>query len=191
MTDLHHCPNCDALISDKVGSCSSCGAEFGPGSAWKPVPASQRIPPSDRPELANAAQAIAVFTILGPWLGLVLGVLARGSANALPAAFHPLAVVGAFVVGATPAVVAGLIFAFIARALVVAFPRFVVGALAGAAIGGAAGYAAGAGCFYWTAVGDSKSFEPMLQWANLSAMTGAICGFVSAWFRPVGAEVLR
>lgn len=39
---MYACPNCDAPLVEDALTCSTCAADFGPLSSWRPIPVSKR-----------------------------------------------------------------------------------------------------------------------------------------------------
>lgn len=82
---MARCPNCEFEVELKAKVCGVCNADFGPGSAWKPLPVAGnplriKIEPASSPSMlgrlaarAMEIQAVAIVVwILRRLLGLVL-----------------------------------------------------------------------------------------------------------------------
>lgn len=197
MSNTYYCPNCEAEVSSDAVSCQVCRADFGSSSAWKAKStATRRAGPktpvfSRKPKMVHAAQSIGVFAVLGPLVGLLLTAMVSESKGDLAFVTHPFAIVGAFAVGGSPALVAGLLYCAVALGLVTVFPRVTIGAVAGGAIGVLAGYVAAAGYFHLLLHGNPNRVARIVEMANLSAGPGFICGFAAAWLIPVGRSDAR
>lgn len=176
-----HCPNCSNPVSANAALCSSCGADFTTGSNWKPVPTKLGAskPPffSGTPKLVHAPQAIPVFLVLGPLIGVAMLALSIG--NGVPA----FAVIGAYAAGGPPALFAGLIYCALTLLLVAAFPRVLVRRSLGLGIGLIAGGFGGTSWFYIVTGDWSRTDSSVLA---LSLVAGAGCGFIAGWLVPVG-----
>jgi hypothetical protein len=124
--------------------------------------------------------------MLGPIAGLALFavflVLRGGSSG-----FHPLAFVGAFVMGGVPAVATGLLYCATAYVLAAKY-----GVVVSAALGSAVG--AVAGCLIsWVFFSFGPSTQVLLPEGRvhliaIGTVSSVAMGLLSGWFLPVGRE---
>ena len=69
------CPNCKAGVADNALACSKCGADFGEGSAWKPVVARHTAKSSS--DLPLALRLGSALLSLAGWAVVLLGAVSR------------------------------------------------------------------------------------------------------------------
>src|ERR1043165_7215789 len=83
------CPNCRTLVAITAAGCAKCGADFGPHSAWRPVPqspAEQEELPKLRPQPAAASatpKPSAAVTLVVMLVLELIGLLPWGVVSAL------------------------------------------------------------------------------------------------------------
>ncbi len=141
-----------------------------------------------RPAPLQAIKSIAVFTVLGPLIGLVgflLGLQARGGSFD----FHPIAIVGAVGIGGIPAVVTGALYYAATRLALLLRPATVVSGLPGAVLGIVAGVLSS---WAWFTFGPGTRVlltEDRMALIALGTVSGCAVGFLIGWLHPVGLEV--
>jgi hypothetical protein len=184
-----YCPNCDAEVSVNAKLCSVCNADFAEGSAWRPSPKrpNKQTPKtifSRVPRLAHAWQAVAVFVLAGPPIGLLTlaGVVAEK--EPLSMVFNLMAIAGAFALGGPAAVITGFAYCGLALAVVYSFPLAKVRALLGALLGAIAAFL-GAVVFYGVWLHSSSEVALLTR---ISIPAGVAAGLLSGWLLPVGKQ---
>ena len=186
-----YCPNCNAPVVVSAESCSECSADFGTGSAWRPVPfhktPKRRFVVSGTPTISHATLSVALFAVLGPLFGLFAGLVfnspPRGS---LLFAFHPFAITGAFVIGFIPALLAGLVYCIVSLTIISVFPRATIRSWSGALLGAFAGWVA-AVISSWSLFAGTPAFS--VENSELLALcipAGFMAGLVAGWLHPIG-----
>jgi hypothetical protein len=141
-----------------------------------------------RPAPLQAVKSVAVFTVLGPLIGLagfLLSLQARGGSFD----FHPIAIVGALAIGGIPSVAAGLLYCATTRLALRLRPATVVSGLPGAVLGVVAGVLSS---WAWFTFGPGTRVllaEKRMALIALGAVSGCVVGFLIGWVHPVGLEV--
>jgi hypothetical protein len=81
---MPYCPNCDQRVAYLASICPSCGALFGPGSAWQPVAKPPRRPrrPPPKPRCAKCRAEVTFDVAKCPHCGFVFGPVASTPAPA-------------------------------------------------------------------------------------------------------------
>ena len=188
-----YCPNCDAAVVANAKVCSVCNADFGELSAWRPLP--QR--PNRRafqpifsgvPKVAHAWQAVLVFLVFGPPVGLLALAYGGEPREPLWIVLHPFALIGAFAVGGPAALLAGLMYCGLSLAVVFILPRARVRAWSGALLGAVAALLGATVCYrlWLSSAPDYLNKISQLAWLSLPA--GVVAGLLSGWLLPVGRQ---
>ena len=187
-----YCPNCYASVEPNALNCGQCNADFGFQSSWRPLlkkPDANRLPRpifSKTPKPVHAFQAIALFAVAGPFLGMFALALSFNGQGSLLGLFHPFALIGAFAIGGAPAVLAGTLYCAFSLTFAFLFPRVVVNLWWGALLGAVAG-AAGAVGYFGHVLHEGPGFTANLtELARIGVVAGLMSGLLTGWLIPVG-----
>ena len=138
------------------------------------------------PKPVHAFQSIAVFAVAGPLLGALVLALHSSMQGLLSVIFHPFVLIGSFVIGIVPAVLAGILYCALALVSIYVFPRVVINVWGGSMLGALAG-AAGAAGFVWHLLHGNPNFLAKLtEMVPIGTLSGFLCGLLAGWFVPVG-----
>jgi hypothetical protein len=187
------CKACTALTKAEIGACWKCGLERGAD-----VPVINSISTQaavSKPKLARLGHALPsflVFVVLGPAIGLFAFLLEQPTSNQSVFEFVvPFGLIGAYVIGGYPALLAGLFYSLACVALVFVVKRIVVNGFIGALLGACVAPLA---ILTWAhllisipSVREMRINE-ISPWAAIAAV---ICGAISGWLFPVGRASVK
>jgi hypothetical protein len=143
------------------------------------------------PKLVHAWQAIAVFAVIGPPIGLLALFYGGGAWPPLWIALNPLTLITAFFIGGPAALLSGVIFCGLSLAVVFSKAGNTVRAVRGALLGAVAGLI-GSSLFYALSLYGTPNYPNNaynLIWPGM--VSGLLSGLLSGWLLPVGAYVAR
>ena len=192
-----YCPNCQCHLKDAASTCGSCGADFGPGSAWRPTKIAkvQRTPEFretlKHPTTANALFAGMAFPLFAPGIGALAFVFTNDTRTPMFLAVVFFTFLGAYAFAIVPAAVAGV--AYTAMALIatnilrltkLSYPLVAALGFVSGLVGMAVKHQIAAGTFMPQTAGFSHMFL-------LAAGTGAILAMLTSWLAPIGTRNSR
>lgn len=193
MNKNYVCPNCGGNILSAASECSSCGATFLTAGGWTPIPEDQRpIEEAPRfsgiPKLMHAGQSVLLFAAFGPPVGLLLlTAFWQELSGERRMWFFLIGILGCYIPGLIPALIAGMIYWIAALTLVNLFSKPTIRAPSGAVIGLFAGVIAGMLYHHIVAMtiwgGTSTTVG---TWMKLCGISGLLCGLLSARLLPIG-----
>lgn len=76
---MAHCPDCGESLAEATLSCPRCGADFGPYSAWRPIPGAKRAPYEDDWCRVKGGKRAILFARLAATGGLLFALFTAAS----------------------------------------------------------------------------------------------------------------